>query len=309
MEQVEQNKSVFLNTSLIATIGVLAAAVFWGTSFGVAKESLLYTGVLMFLVIRFCCTLLVIFPLVSKKLNRQVWRQLAPTGGILSIIYLAETYGLKHTSASNAAFLISLFIIFTPAVDALFNRHKLAVADLFAGCIAIAGVWLLVGDSLNTVTFNIGNILILIAALGRAAFVVMTKKKMNQQHCDPMVATFIQLSVVTAICISLLIFTVPVDQFIIPSAPEFWIYIGYLVIFCTLFAFYFQNYGVKHTSPTQVSFLLGLEPVFGGLFAHWWLGEQFEQLQWVGAGMIVLAAMFISVKPKCKFFSKIQKPI
>ncbi len=67
MEQVEQNKSVFLNTSLIATTGVLAAAVFWGTSFGVAKESMLYTGVLMFLVIRFCCTLLVIFPFVVKK--------------------------------------------------------------------------------------------------------------------------------------------------------------------------------------------------------------------------------------------------
>ncbi|WP_305406441.1 DMT family transporter [Photobacterium leiognathi] len=315
MEHVEQHKVGSLNKSSIAIIGVLAAAVFWGTSFGVAKEAMLYTGVLMFLVIRFCCTLVVIYPLVAKKINWKVWRQIAPTGAILSIIYLAETYGLKHTTASNAAFLISLFIIFTPGVDALINRHKIAVTDLFAGVIAIVGVWLLVGDSLNTVDFNIGNILILIAALGRAAFVVTTKKKMDTQPSDPMVVTFIQLSVVTLVCIFLLILTVPSEQYVLPNAMNFWLYIGYLVVFCTLFAFYIQNYGVKHTSPTQVSFLLGLEPVFGGLFAHWWLGERFDSIQWIGAGLIVFAAMFISLKfsfrrrMKTSHVAEIEKPI
>ncbi|PSV23630.1 EamA/RhaT family transporter [Photobacterium leiognathi subsp. mandapamensis] len=315
MAQIWQTFDVGQKHRMIAIFGLLAVAVFWGTSYGIAKEAMLYTSVLLFLVIRFSLTLVLMLPLIIKQWRWQTYWQLAPTGVILSIIYLAETYGVYYTTASNAAFLISLFIIFTPLVDAFVNRHAIAFKELFAALIAICGVGLLVGENLTELQFNMGDGLILLAALCRAAFVVMTKKKMEKQQCEPLLATFIQSSVVTLVCIVLLFLVVPSEQYVLPNTVNFWLYVSYLVVFCTLFAFYIQNYGVKHTNPTQVSFLLGLEPVFGGLFAHWWLGERFDSIQWIGAGLIVFAAMFISLKfsfrrrIKTSHVAEIEKPI
>ena len=43
--------------------------------------------------------------------------------------------------------------------------------------------------------------------------------------------------------------------------------IGYLAVFCTLFAQMAQFYGQKFTTPNQASLILSLEAVFGTLFS------------------------------------------
>jgi drug/metabolite transporter (DMT)-like permease len=75
----------------------------------------------------------------------------------------------------------------------------------------------------------------------------------------------------------------------LPSS--FWWAIAYLVLFCTLFAFFAQNYGVRHTSPSRAALLMGTEPAFGGLFAVLWLGETLSNIQLVGAFLVVAAAL------------------
>ena len=76
----------------------------------------------------------------------------------------------------------------------------------------------------------------------------------------------------------------------------FWLATAYLVLFCTLFAFSAQNYGVKHSSPTKAALLMGTEPAFGGLFAIIWFGESYTLVQSQGAGLIIAASIFAVVR-------------
>ena len=71
---------------------------------------------------------------------------------------------------------------------------------------------------------------------------------------------------------------------------------AYLVLACTLFAFFAQNYAIKRSSPTRVGLLMGSEPAFGALFASLWLGERIPALGWVGGGLIVVASLLATVR-------------
>jgi len=85
----------------------------------------------------------------------------------------------------------------------------------------------------------------------------------------------------------------PVAQ-LIPQSVEFWLASFYLALFCTLFALFAQNYGVRHTSSSRVALLTGSEPAFGALFAVVWLGENLGGVQLMGGGLILLASYLAS---------------
>jgi drug/metabolite transporter (DMT)-like permease len=89
------------------------------------------------------------------------------------------------------------------------------------------------------------------------------------------------------------------NQLAIPSLENshFWLILLYLVLFCTIFAFFAMNYGLKHTTPTRVALLTGSEPAFGALFAVLYLGEHLVWYQWLG-GLLIVAAALYSVLPE-----------
>lgn len=68
----------------------------------------------------------------------------------------------------------------------------------------------------------------------------------------------------------------------------------FLVLFCTIFAFFAQNYATLRSNPTRVSVLMGTEPVFGALFAVLWLNESLSLAGWVGWALIVGAAWWVT---------------
>jgi len=80
----------------------------------------------------------------------------------------------------------------------------------------------------------------------------------------------------------------------IPTEPVFWWLMAYLVLFCTLFAFFVQNYAVRQTSPARVAILMGSEPLFGAVFAMAWLGEVLTGLQALGALLILVSVILAS---------------
>ena len=84
----------------------------------------------------------------------------------------------------------------------------------------------------------------------------------------------------------------------LPTSPTFWGAITYLTVLCTLFAFWAMNRALGRSSPTQVTLLLGSEPLWGALFAVFWLGEALAPAGWLGGLMIAGAALWISLPPR-----------
>ena len=291
---IERGRELSVNQYL-PSIMLLLVAIFWGTSYGVAKEALLFTSVLVFLVIRFVMTTLVLLPMVIYRKNIAHWKSAIPTGVVLFLIFVCETYGIKNTTASNAAFLISLFVVFTPFVEWLVNKNKPTKKLLFLSIISVIGVFLLTNINTHQMNINKGDILMLMAALLRGVMVVFTKKVMVDKDVDPIMVTSVQSSVVSILSVVLLLSIHEVEWVnLIPLDLSFWLLAIYLVLFCTVFAFYAQNYSVKKMSPTKVSILMGSEPIFGALFAFLWLSESFTLVQVIGASLIFIATFIVT---------------
>jgi drug/metabolite transporter (DMT)-like permease len=281
------------NTAQYAGIMLLVVAVVWGTSYGMAKQAVLFYPVAGFLFIRFMLTFVLLLPTL-----RRCWRQAVPPGlvlgAVLLAIFLCETFGVALTTASNAAFLISLCVVLTPFVEWLMLRRRPENSAFIAAGVSLCGALLLTGGVV--ITMNAGDMLILGAALLRAVMVCLTKKLMQPRNVPALALTAVQTGMVAAGSLALLLATrqgIPA----LPQSPAFWGATLYLVLFCTLFAFFAQNYAVKRLTPTRAALLMGTEPLFGALFAMFWLQESLTPAAWLG-GILIVGASVWATRPR-----------
>lgn len=282
--------------ALYADLSVLAVAVFWGGSYSAAKIALQYDDVLVFLFLRFALTALLMAPMNVHSLRADFVGHLkigVPLGTILFTIFVAETYGVKYTTASNAAVLISLCVVFTPLLDSLITRTRMDWRIAAAATACVIGTGILVNGS--AVAFNLGDQLILVAAGLRALMVTATKKLTAGRTVSSGGLTTVQLGTVAILTfIVLLILPRPLDIRISTELP-YVTAVLYLVVLCTMFAFYVQTKMVRATSPTRVSMLMGTEPIFGAAFAVLLLSEQLTPAMLLG-GTIIVAATYVGIR-------------
>lgn len=279
---------------------LLAVAVVWGTSYGVAKGALAHFPVLGFLAVRFLLTLLCLSPALWR-LNRAGWRaSLAtglPTGGLLLGIFLCETYGVALAPASQAAVLISLCVLFTPVVEwAWLGKRPGRVLWLAASASLLGAAALALGGEADlSASPGLGwGVPLLLAAAALRGLTLCVTRQITQAQATPapaLAVTAVQAAVVGGACALLQWATAPALP-ALPQVASFWWACAYLVVGCTVFAFFAQNWALRHSSPSRVALLTGTEPVWGALFAVAWLGESLTPLQWAGAAVVVGATVW-----------------
>lgn len=270
---------------------LLLVALVWGTSYGMAKQALEFYPVLGFLAVRFCITFALLLPQL-RGAGRRAWAPGLPSGLVMLAIFLCETYGVLHTSASNAAFLISLCVVLTPFVEWMMLGQRPDARLLPAVGLSLLGTWLLSGGV--DLQFNLGDGLMLAAALVRAFGVCLIRRLTADSQVPALAFTAVQTGVVGFGCLALGL-ALPGGLPPLPPAPAFWLGSLYLVLFATLFAFYVQNWALSRSSPTRVSLLMGSEPLFGALFAVLWLNESLSLQAWIGGLLIVAATLWTSL--------------
>ena len=284
---------------LVSDLMLLAVAVVWGTSYGVVKSALLVYPVLGLLALRFGITFLILLPAL-RQLRHAAWRDVRGVlvmSVILLAIFLAETFGILMTRAANAAFLISLCVVLTPMAEWVMLKRRPTRIEWLAVALSLLGAALLTSD--GELVFNRGDALILLAALLRAIQVCVAKRVMQAAALPALSVTALQAGVVTLGSVLVMLIFAPQQWQAIPAwsgNESFWGYVAYLVLACTLFAFFAQNYAIKRSSPTRVALLMGSEPAFGALFASLWLGERIPALGWVGGGLIVVASLLATLR-------------
>jgi len=280
----------------LSDLALLGVAVVWGTSYGVAKGALVFYPVLGFLAVRFILTFVLLLPALcraSAVQRRDALRTGLPLGALMLGIFLCETFGVAHTQASNAAFLISLCVVFTPLVEWwLLGRRPAQAMFVFAG-LSLFGAALLSGGLAGAL--GLGDALMLAAAVVRAVTVCQTSKLTRHSSAPALALTAVQAAVIGFGSL-LLTLCMPGGLPPLPVATAFWQASLYLVLGCTIFAFFAQNWALKHSSPSRVALLTSSEPAFGALFAVLWLGESLSVSGWIGGGLIVLAALWTTLR-------------
>lgn len=285
---------------LLSDLMLLAVAVVWGTSYGVVKSALVFYPVLGLLALRFGVTFVILSPALRhlRAADARTLRGVLIAGLLLLGIFLCETFGILMTRAANAAFLISLCVVLTPLVEWLLLKRRPSRIEWVAVALSLFGAWLLAGD--GALSLNPGDALILLAALLRALTMCVTKRVMRDSALPPLSVTAVQSGVVAFGSAAAAWLFAPHQQWqAVPTLSghaTFWAYVAYLVLACTLFAFFAQNFAIKRSSPTRVSLLMGSEPAFGALFACIWLGERISTTAWIGGALIVAASILATVR-------------
>ncbi|MGA8008017.1 MAG: DMT family transporter [Thiomonas sp.] len=283
----------------MSEILLLLVAAVWGGSYAVTKQVTLQWPVLDFLTLRFGLTFLVLLPALRPLFTAQ-WRGGLAVGAILGVnllaIFLCETYGITLTSAANAALLISLCVALTPLVEWWLLGEAPSARVWQAVVLSIIGA----GFLSVTSAFGrpgLGDALVLLAALLRAIMVTQTRRLATRHNLPALTLTALESGVVA---LGLATFTLALrgtHGAAFPAHASFWSGMAFLVLLCTVFAFFAQNFAASRTSPSRVSLLMGSEPVFGALVAVLWLDERITPLGWMGAALMVLAAWHATRTP------------
>ncbi|MFI6876521.1 DMT family transporter [Streptomyces sp. NPDC050400] len=281
----------------LTDLPVLGVAAVWGASYLAAKGVTTQSTVLAVLVLRFGIVLPVLVGAGRRGLRALTaaqWRGAGLLGLILSGIFLLETYGVVHTSATNAGLIISLTMIFTPLAEAAVTRVRPPRAFLAAAALSVLGVVLLTQGGGFTSPSG-GDLLMLLAALARTVHVLVMARVEAVQSAAALPLTTVQLG--TAVTVFALLCAAPGTGSTPWDAaasfePADWAGLLFLSVLCTLFAFFVQMWAVRRTSPSRVSLLLGTEPLWAAAVGIVLGGEQLGAVGLLGAGLVLAGTMW-----------------
>ncbi|MEU8683761.1 DMT family transporter [Streptomyces sp. NPDC048611] len=272
-------------------VPVVLVAVVWGSSYLAAKELATGTTVIALLLLRFVVATPVMAVVAGRAVTRLSGREIvagAVLGTLLSGVLVLETFGVVHTSATNAGLLISLTMIFTPLAEAVATRTRPTGAFVGAAALSVTGVALLTQGSGFTAPSS-GDLLMLLAAVARTVHVMAMSRMKAVRSTDSGALTVVQFAaaVVVFALASPFAAVSPVDAAAAYS-PQQWAALLYLALMCTLFAFFVQMWAVRRTSPSRVSLLLGTEPLWAAVIGVALGGDRPGALGVAGAALVLI---------------------
>ncbi len=256
-------KKVNLNNATGGRLALLTAAVIWGTSFIVMKDTVDHIPVFQLLAIRFTLAGLLLALIFRKRLMRSARSLLshgAVCGALLLSAYATQTFGLKTTTPGANAFLTAVYCVMVPFMAWGFFRKRPTAYNWVAAVLCIGGIGLisLSGD----LTLGIGEALTLVSGLFFALH-IMALSHFGGKN-DPVALTIVQFAVVAALSWACTLLTERGAAF---PAPAVWPPLLYLTVFATAATLVLQSVGQSLTPPSQSAILLSLESVFGALFS------------------------------------------
>jgi len=279
-------KKLNLNNPTGGRLALLTAAVIWGSSFIVMKDTVDHIPVFQLLAIRFTLAGILLALLFRKRLlssGKSILAHGAVCGMLLLSAYATQTFGLMTTTPGTNAFLTAVYCVMVPFMAWGFFRKRPTAYNWTAAVLCIAGIGLisLSGD----LSIGAGEALTLLSGVFYALH-IMALSHFGERD-DPVALTIVQFAVVAVLS---WICTLLTERGAAFPAPSVWPQLLYLTVFATAATLVLQSVGQSLTPPSQSAILLSLESVFGVLFSVL-LGKESLTLQ-LGCGF---ALIFVSV--------------
>lgn len=283
--------SIPRHKTFLADFALIIATVIWGSSFFIIKDQIKTLEPVTLVAYRFLlATFLFGIFLRAKKIKLfENWRRGFLLGLFLAVMYLTQTISMRYTSASNSALLTGTAVLFLPIISLVFFHKLPHLFRIFAGILALRGLWILTGG-LND--FNFGDFLNLVTALSVAVHLLLVDRFVKTTQ-NIMALNFQQLLVTTVVAFLMALGFQ--DSLVVETLSGLYA-ILYLGVFATALTIATQLIAQKYTKPMKVALIFTLEPVFAVYFAWLFGGEILTQNKIFGGALIVIA-MLISEIP------------
>ena len=201
-------------------------------------------------------------------------------GVILSLGFCGYVVAMYSTTVANTNFIISLQILFLAIFGYFFLKEKISSITLFSIILALAGVLIMVGNSLTPGELT-GNLAAFSMPITFAVLIVIVRKFPS---IDMVPAQF-----VAGICCCLIGYFL--SNKIMISYHD--IFLGFLAGFFQIgFGFILITVGSRTTPAAIVGVLMLTEAVFGPIWAWLFINEMPPMSVIIGGGIIIFAILF-----------------
>jgi len=296
--QVDCFGSVALKDRKNALFLTILAGVLWGTSFPAIKIGLAFVDVYTFVFLRMsiASALVLLISSLTKNLDlslakeRIVWY----LGLLNGVAYLIQYLGMSFTTASKSSLLVNLSAVWVAVLSWLVLKERFSKKKTLGIASGLVGVFF-VSTNLNLLELTQGMItgdgLVFLSGILWSFFIVYNKKIVDA-HNAIQIMPWIFLAT-----------TLPLTPFILLSntssllnlSAEAWTAILYTAVFCWLIPYYLWLKGLKHISPAASTVILLTEVIVAITISFFFLGETFTMISGIGASLIFLAIILVSI--------------
>lgn len=273
---------------------VLMTAFFSGFAIWINKFSIggfnpfVYTGTRNILIALFLFMTILILGNFKKlkNLSGKEWRYLITIGIVGgSIPFLLFFYGLKITSAVNAAFIHKTIFVYVSIMAFFFLKEKLSKKQILGSMGLLAGLFFLIG--LPT-SFDLGASLVLIATLFWAIENVISKYVLNQ-NVNPTLVAFGRMFFGSLVIFAFLILTGDVAQIALFSIDQvIWILFPLILLYGYVMTWY---HGISKIQVSEATAILILGSAITTLLNFTYTSLTPEK--WLGTILIIASVGFI----------------
>ncbi len=203
--------------------------------------------------------------------------------------------GLQHTIALNAFLMQTMMPVMIVAMSFLLFRDRVYALQSAGIAFALGGAVTIIiqGDpqTLRTLSFNPGDIIIFLAVMAYAGYSVLLRKRPPMHPLSFVAVTF------AAGAIMLLPFYIweTLGQRAVRWDGVTTASVAYVAVFPSIISFLCFNRGVELIGANRAGLFLYLMPLFGGGMALVFLGEQLEWFHGVGM-LFIVAGIFLAVR-------------
>lgn len=282
---------------MLADLGLLYCAVFWGISFPAMKILVGIYPACWLLFLRFSVGALMIYIFFHRRINASLFRVLK--GGVIIgvLLFLAittQTIGLQYIGGGRSAFISATYVLMVPFMLWLIERKFPGWLTILAAVLCVFGMYLLMGDDSESASLA-GDFLTVICALTCAVQVIAISRYAHDS--DPVALSFVEF-VSFAVCalVSSIIFESPAEYLSMNGLTE----LIFTIIFATFGCYMVQIIAQKYAEPSHATIIMSLESVFGLASSIIFLNESVTMRMLTGCAMIFTAVIISEMSPHLK---------
>ena len=277
---------------LLAKPMLLAAALIWGTSFFIMKNTLDAVPVFFLLAIRFTAGAVLLGLIAWKR-----WRSFTPDylwrgaviGGFLFLAYSIQTFGLARTTSSKNAFLTAVYCVIVPFLTWAVVKTRPDRYNIAAALLCVTGVGLV--SLTEGLSINAGDLLTLCCALFYASHIVAVAKVSPGKDITLLTIFQFAFAALYAWVCGALTESFPAEAL---ADPALLLPMAYLCVMATTVALLFQNVGQVWSDPASASVILSL--VFGVASSVAFYGDPVTVRLLAGFALIFVAVVCSETK-------------
>ena len=279
---------------MLADLGLLYCAMFWGFTFPTMKILVGIYPVCWLLFLRFSVGAAMIYMFFHKRINAEfhkVFKGGAIIGFLLFVAITTQTIGLRYIGGGRSAFISATYVLMVPFMMWGLKRVFPGWLTIVAAVLCVAGMYLLSGDISGSDGF-IGDILTLICALTFAVQVIAISRYASEN--DPVALSFVEFTTFAVLSfLSSIIFETPAEYLSTNGIFE----LAFTIVFATFGCYMVQIIAQKYAEPSHATIIMSLESVFGLVTSVIFLGEVVTSRMLSGCALIFVAVIVSELSP------------